>query len=130
MRSYVALRDQPVEMPPDTVNTLLIAGSSGQAMDWPGTTGSTNAGLALAHMVRFTGMSTVGAAINFIVNLVSTHAAAPSSGSSVTTGTSQGSTGNNIPVLGSRVLAIPAFSTGFSVAALSSGYVMAEIWKR
>lgn len=130
MRSYAALAAAPIETPPDTVNTLLIAGSSGQAMDWPGTSLVANAGLAGAHFVRFTGQSTVGAVINFVVNLVSTHAAAPSSGSSVTTGTSAGSTGNNMPVNGSRVFWVPPFSTGFSVAGLSSGYIWAEIWRK
>ena len=122
MRAYGALSpiDQ-IPQPPDRVNTLLIAGSSGQAMDW---------GSTLSQLVRFSGMSTAGAAINFIVNLVSTHAAAPSSGSSATTGTSAGSTGNNIPVMGSREFQIPAWSTGFSVAGLSSGYIMAEVWKK
>jgi hypothetical protein len=65
-----------------------------------------------------------------MVNLVSTHAAAPSSGSSNTTGTTAGSTGNNLPVMGTRTLQIPAWSTGFSVAALSSGYIMAEVWHK
>lgn len=122
MRAYAALHptDQ-TPLPPDTVQTLLIAGSSGQAMDWTST---------LSQLVRFTGLTTGNAQLNFMVNLVSTHAAVPSSGSSVTTGTTAGSTGNNLPVLGSRTFQVPAWSTGFSVAALSSGYVIAEVWRK
>jgi len=80
--------------------------------------------------VRFSGVSTAGATINFTVNLVSTHAAAPSSGTSVTTGTTAGSTGNSVPVHGSRTFQIPSWSTGYSVALLSSGYVFAEVWRK
>lgn len=130
MRTYGALNpiDQ-ISGPPDTVQTLLIAASSGQAMDWAGSTvGAASAG---AHLVRFSGISTAGAAINFMVNLVSTHCVAPSSGSSITTGTTEGSTGNNIPViLGARTFQIPAWSTGFSVAGLTSGYIFAEVWRK
>ena len=125
MRSYGTLHiNDQIPQPPDTVNTLLIEASSGQAMDWPVTFANG------AHQVRFSGMTTAGAQMNFFVNLVSTHAAAPSSGSSITTGTTEGSTGNNIPVMGARDFQIPPWSTGFSVAALSSGYVMAEIWRK
>lgn len=125
MRSYGTLHvNDQIPQPPDTVQTLLIAGSSGQAMDWADTFANG------AQQVRFSGVSTAGAALNFMVNLVSTHAAIPSSGSSVTTGTTVGSLGNNIPVHGSREFQIPPWSTGFSVAALSSGYVMAEVWRK
>jgi len=129
MRTYGALNpiDQ-ISMPADTITTLLVANSSGQASDWANSTvGAFDAG---AHLVRFTGASTAGVTLSFMVNLVSTHALIPSSGSSVTTGTSVGSTGNNIPVLGSRILQIPSWSTGFSVAAVSSGYIFAELWSK
>lgn len=129
MRAYGALSpiDQ-IPLPPDTVQTLLIAASSGQAMDWANSTiGSSD---VRAHLVRFTGFTTAGAQMNFMANLVSTHAGAPSSGTSITTGTSGGSTGNSIPVLGQGTFQIPPWSTGFSVAALSSGYVMVEVWKK
>ena len=129
MRTYGALNpiDQ-ISAPPDTVQTLLIAASSGQALDWAGDTVS--AARVGAHLVRFSGWSTAGAAINFVVDLVSTFAAAPTSGSSITTGTSVGSTGNRIPVTGTRMLQIPTWSTGYSVAALSSGYIFAEVWRK
>lgn len=103
-----------IPVPPDTVNTMLIASSSGQAMDWP--TGT--------QMARLSGMSTAGAAMNFFVNLYSTACAVPTTGSSVS------STGVVHPVMGSASFQIPGASTGFSVAALSSGYVMVECWKK
>src|SRR5690242_7012268 len=110
MRNYGTLN--PTDLTPnaaDTVNTLLIAGSSGQAMDWPAGTG----------IARFTGVSTSGALLNFMVNLWSTIAAAPSSGQ-VTS--SAGSTGYpSVPVNGRDIFQISGKSTGFSVAALSSG---------
>jgi hypothetical protein len=123
MRPYGSLNPlDNISLPPDTVNTLLMTGgSSAQAMDWPST---------LSQIVRFTGLTTGGAQFNFMVNLISTHANVPTSGSSVTTGTSAGSTGNSMPVFGAREFQIPSFSTGFSIAALTSGYVMAEIWRK
>ena len=120
MLSYGVLH--PIDLVPsvpDTIQTLLIAGSSGQAMDWAST---------LAQIVELSGVSTAGALLNFWVNLTSTRAAAPSSGTS--TGTLGGTTGVAIPVQGRRVMQIPGGSTGFSVAALSSGYVQAVLWRK
>lgn len=115
MRAYGARNPTDlIPAPPDTVNTLLIAGSSGQAMDWPADT----------DIARLTGISTAGATINFMVNLFSTMAAIPSSGSSAA------STGVNHTVMGSGMFQIPGGSTGFSVAALSSGYIGVECWKK
>lgn len=130
MRTYGALNpiDQ-ISLPPDTVQTVLLTGgSSGQAMDWANSTVGSTA--VSAQLVRFTGMTSGGAQFNFMANLISTHAAVPASGTSITTGTSVGSTGNNIPVLGVGMFQIPAFSTGYSVAAFTSGYVMAEVWRK
>lgn len=122
MRSYGAL--QPTDQtprPPDSVQTLFMTGgSSAQAIDWPST---------LSQLVEFTGMTSAGAEFGYTVNLVSTHAAVPSSGSSVTTGTTAGSTGNNLAVVGTARYQIPAWSTGWSAAAFSSGYVQAKIWR-
>lgn len=118
MRAYST--PQPydlVPVQPDAKQVLLIAGSSGQAMDWP--TG--------ANIVRFSGVSTAGATLNFHVNLESTLAAIPSSGSTASTAASSGIT---TPVMGERTLQIPRGSTGWSVAAHSSGYITAEVWKR
>lgn len=107
-------------VPPDTVLTLLIAGSSGQAMDWP-------SGSTAGCLVRASGVSTAGALLNFMLNLQSTHASAPASGSSVATT----AIGSNFPVVGGPgMFQLPGNSTGFSVAALSSGYVMLEMWKK
>lgn len=124
MRAYGALSpiDQ-IPLPADTVHTLLIAASSGQAMDWSGSTVSSTA--TGTQLVRFSGVTTAGALMNFWVDLASTNAAAPSSGLST-----QGTAGFGIPVQGNRIFQVPAGSTGFSVAALSSGYVNAEVWRK
>ena len=129
MRAYSALNpiDQ-IPLPPDTVQTLLLAGGTGQAFDWANSTvGSSD---ARAQIVRFTGVSTAGATLNFHVNLISTHAALPSSGTSITTGTTVGSTGNTMLVLGEGVYQIPPWSTGFSAIARTSGYVIADVWRK
>lgn len=121
MRAYGALTNG-IEGYPDTVHRILLTGgSSAQAMDW---------GSTLSQIARFTGMTTAGAAFTIFANLVSTHAAVPASGSSVTTGTTAGSTGNNLPVMTPRSFQIPAWSTGFSIAAYSSGFAIVEVWKR
>lgn len=119
MKAYGALNpiDQ-ISQPPDMVHTMLIAGSSGQAMDW---------GSTLAQLVRLTGLSTAGAAMNFLVSLNSTKAAAPSSG--LSTGSTSGDLVGMV-VMSQLTVQIPGGSTGFSVAALSSGYVRAEVWKK
>jgi hypothetical protein len=107
-----------IPQPPDTIQTLLIAASSGQAMDWAST---------LTQIVRISMQSTVGAAANCYVSLDSTRAAAPSSGNS--TGSTAGTLPSiPVPTVG-RFLQKPADSTGFSVAALSSGYVTVECWR-
>ena len=131
MRAYAALNpiDQ-IEQPPDTVHTMLLAGGTGQSRDWASSASSAGAAASNAHLVRFTGVTTAGAQFNFHVAMWSTHAALPSSGTSITTGTSIGSTANSIPVLGSRVLQIPSWSTGWSAIGRTSGYVMAEVWRK
>lgn len=115
MRPYGARSPtELIPVPPDTVNTLLIAGSSGQSMDWP----------AGAQIVRLTGQSTTGASMNFWVNLFSTAATVPATGSSVS------SSGVNHTVMTSHTFQVPGGSTGFSVAALSSGYISVECWRK
>lgn len=119
MKTYGALNpiDQ-ISQPPDMVHTMLVASSSGQAMDW---------GSTLSQLVRLTGMTTAGVAMNFLASLNSTKAAAP------TSGLSTGSTSGDLPgmvVIGQLTVQIPGGSTGFSVAALSSGYIRAEVWKK
>lgn len=132
MRSYQALHPtEQVPGPPDSVQTLLLAGGTAQAFDWPTSTGgaAADADAAEAHIVRFTGITTGGGTFNFHVALNSTHAELPSSGSSVTTGTTAGSTANSLPVISERTYQIPRWSTGWSAIARSSGYVIAEIWR-
>lgn len=133
MRSYSVLSPTfPQPQPPDNVSTLLLAAGVGQALDWTNSTGGAGSAASSvgAQIVRFTGMSTANAPILFMVNLVSTHANVPTSGTSATTGTSVASTGNSIPVWGSREFQIPSWSTGWSAAALTSGYVIAETWRK
>lgn len=123
MRSYSALTDRILGYPDTIHRILLTGGSSAQAMDWT----------TRPQVARFTGMTTAGGAFTIFANLVSTHAAVPTSGTSATTGTTAGSTGNNIPVgpnPGFREFLIPAWSTGFSVAGWSSGFAIVECWNR
>lgn len=132
MRTYGALFNS-IPQAPDTVQTLfLTGGSSAQALDWPNSTGgaAANASSAACHVVCFTGMTSAGAALGFSVNLMSTNASVPASGTSVTTGTTAGSTGNSIPVQGEAFFRIPSWSTGWSAASFSSGYVIAQIWRQ
>lgn len=121
MRAYGALT-RDIEGYPDTIHRILLTGgSSAQAMDW---------GSTLTQLARFTGMTTAGLAFTIFANLVSTHAAVPASGTSATTGTTAGSTGNNLPVMSARTFQVPAWSTGFSVASYSSGFAIVEVWRR
>lgn len=131
MRAYAALN--PIDLipqPPDTVHTMLLAATVAQSRDWESSASSAAAAAVAAHIVRFSGVSTAGVALNFHVNMVSAGAVLPASGTSITTGTTVNSTGNSIPVLGERTLQIPAWSTGWSAIARTSGYVMAEVWRK
>ena len=118
MRAYGALNpiDQ-IPQPPDTVQTMLLAASTPQNMDW---------GSTVAQLVRFTAISTGGVLMDANVNLRSSGAISPTSGTTITTDT----TGNSIPILGARTLQIPPGSTGWSAAAVSSGYIIAEQWRK
>jgi len=102
-----------VEVPPDTVHTMILAGGTAQAIDL--TTGT--------NIMRLTGLTTANAQLNFYANLNSTGASVPSSGATTA------STAINQPVLGSRTFQIPGGSTGYSLIAQTSGYVVAECWK-
>lgn len=127
MRPYGVLHPTDlVPAPPDTVQTfLLTGGSSAQGIDWQTSTGAVaNAGAAGVHIARFTGMSTAGTQFNFMVNLFSTGAIVPTSGTSVS------SSGVSHPVYGQATFQIPGGSTGYSVAALSSGNVVVEQWHK
>ena len=107
-----------IPAPADTTQTMLIESSSGQAMDWP-------SGSSAGGIVRFSGCSTAGVMLVFQVNLESTKAAAPSTGTST-----QGTTGFGETVVGQGSFQIPGASTGWSAAGLSSGYITAEFWKK
>lgn len=127
MRGYGTIHPtQFAPQPSDSVLTFLIAGSSGQASDWLSSAGSAvaNAGAAGVFLVRLTGVSTTGALLNFYTNLYSTAAAAPSSGFAF------GSTSANYPVQGQATYQVAGNSTGMSLAALSSGYVTVEYWRK
>lgn len=121
MRLYGTLHPtERATMPPDTCVTLSPAASSAAAADWP----------AGANMVELRGITTGGAQLNFYVNMHSTLVAYPGAGTTSATGTSAGSSGISIPVLGQRTLQIPGGSTGFSVISPTSGLIHAEVWKR
>lgn len=133
MRAYGALSPiDKIPLPPDTVQTMLLAAGTGQSFDWPNSTGGAAANAAEndCQLVRFTGMTSASAQLGFMVNLYSTQATVPTSGTSATTGTTAGSTGNSIPVLGSREFQVPGYSTGWSAISLTPGYVLVEIWKK
>ena len=118
MRTYAARSpiDQ-IPQPPDTVQTMLLAAATAQNMDW---------GSTLSQIVRFTAITTAGALSACNVNLVSSGAVSQTSGTTINTGTS----GTNIPVAGTRTLQIPPGSTGWSAAGASSGYIIAEQWRK
>lgn len=114
--------------PADTVTTFLMTGgSSAQASDWQstGSTAMTNAAAAGAHIVRITPLTTAGAAYMVMANLMSTGAAAASSGTSVS---SAGAA--NIPITGPTVFQIPGNSTGFSFFGYTSGLAIMEQWHK
>ena len=106
-------------IPADTVQTLLIASSSGQTIDLP----------SGANIGRFSGMTTAGAQMQFVLNIGTTKAAVPTSGQST-----HGTTGFGYQVHGQGQFQIPAAASGgssaWSVAAFSCGYVTGEFWKR
>ena len=102
-------------VPADTVNTILLAAATAQSMDYPTNT----------QIMRVTGLSSAGAQLNFYCNPMSTAAVLPTSGSSATTGSS----GNSVPVVGTRQFAVVS-STSFGLIAPTSGYVHVECWRR
>lgn len=134
MRTYASPSiPNNIPFPADSVQSMLLAAGVAQAFDWPNSTGgsASNATTAQAHIVRITFMTTAGVSMGGMVNLYSTNANAPTSGSSATTGTTSGSTGNSVPVIGqNNGYQIPGYSTGWSAAAPSSGWCIAEIWRR
>lgn len=117
--------DQLIPMPPDTVQTLLLAANVGQAMDWQTSTGAVaNAAAADVNFCRVSAFSSLGSTpLNIQVNLFSTMAASPSSGTTI------GSSGVSHPVNGQGWFRVPSSSTGWSACSISSGYVQMEQWR-
>ena len=116
-----------VTVTPDTVFTFALAAGVAQAQDWlsSASTAVANAAAAGAALVRLTGISSSGSPLLFAANLSCTAAAAPSSGLS-----SGGSTNANIIATGPTMYQVPGGSTGLSVCAASSGFVMVEQWDK
>lgn len=111
---------------PSTVITFLMTGgSSAQASDWPDDTGSAavNAAAAGIHLVRITPVSTSGGAFFCTANLYSTAASVPSSGITV-------STTSRVAIPSPREFQVTGGSTGFSIAAPTSGLVVVECWRK
>lgn len=117
-----------VPVPADKVVTLLMTGgSSAQALDWTSSAGTAvaNAAAAGVSLIRLTGMSSAGGTFGFTANLYSTAASVPSSGDA------NGSTSANFPVqTGPSAFQVTGNSTGYSLAAFTSGYVIVEMWKK
>ncbi len=114
MRVYGINPTEGIEVPPDTTITLILAANTAQAIDYQDNT----------HIMRLTGMSTANAQLCFYSNLNSTGAVVPSSGATTA------SSAINQPVIGTRVFQIPNDSTGYSLVAQTSGYVVAECWRK
>ena len=115
-----------IPVAPSTVITFLMTGgSSAQASDWPNDSGTAvaNAAAAGIHLVRITPMSTAGGTFFCTANLFSTAATVPTSGITV-------STTSIAAIPSARDLQVAGASTGFSVAAYTSGIVMVECWKK
>ena len=117
-----------IPSPADYVQTLLIAGSSGQAFDWPGSS-QTLPNSEDPHIVRFTGQSTAGVMMVFSANLQSTGCSVPTTANG-TGGLTTASSLSHALVIGQGSFQVPGNSTGGSVAALTSGYISIEMWRK
>lgn len=105
-----------IEVPPDTVGTLILTAGTASVADWP-------AGIGI---VCLSALSTAGATLNGWFNPVSTAANIPSTASSATTQTS-----NICPIVpGFRYFQVSTAATGFSFIANSSGVLQFECWKK
>lgn len=117
-------------LPPDIVQTMLLGAAAAQALDWFTTAGvaAANAAAAGVQIIALTGQTTANIQLNFSVNLYSTGAISPTSGTSVSTGGAV--PGVSHPVNGAAFFQVPGQSTGWSAIALTSGYVMCEQWHK
>src|SRR5258706_2592779 len=130
IRPFATLHPQDAwPMPPDIVQTLLLAAGTAQTVDWFSSAGTAaaNAGVAGVGIVVFTGQTTGNAALNFSLNLYSSGVISPTSGTSVNT---TGSSGVSHPVNGSAFFQIPAASTGLKAIALTSRDVIFQQWQK
>ena len=110
-----------IPVPADTITTfLLTGGSSAQAADFP--TG------AAGGIIRVTPFTTAGAGFLAHLCVGRTLAAVPAAGTTNSTAPSSGLSCNPIPFQMS--LQVPGGSTGYSVAAFTSGYVQVEYWRK
>lgn len=102
--------------PPDTVSTIVLTTST-QSLDYE----------AGAHVCRLTCMTSAGVEKGCYVNMMSTAAVAPTSGTTSSTANAVAA-----PVLGSRSLIVSTnISTGWSVIAnTAGGYLHAEFWRK
>jgi len=105
-----------IPIPSDVQAKFPLAANTPLAADWP----------AGSDIARVTGVTTLGGPLAFYFNDGSTKASSAAD-SSFTSGTSQ-SSGLSSYVVGSRDFQIPGTSTGFSLAAASSGVVSVEVW--
>ena len=121
-------------VPPDTQYTFLMTGgSSAQASDWlsSGSTTVANAAAAGIGVVRITPISTGTVPLYVTANLHSTYAAANLGTSSLSSGSVNASTNISYPIPETgRMFQVLGASTGFSVAAQTSGYIHVEVWKK
>jgi len=122
LRRYGAMNptDQ-IGLPADTLTTfLLTGGSSAQAADMPSG--------AAGGLARITSFTTAGAAFLAFACWESTRAAVAAAGTTNSSATSSGVTA--LPIQYQQLVQVPGGSTGFSVAAFTSGYVQVEFWRK
>lgn len=122
LRAYGSVNPlDDVPVPPDTVTTfLLTGGSSAQAADFP--TG------AAGGIMRVTPFTEVGGAFLAHLCIGSTRAAVATAGTTNSIAASSGVSA--LPIPSQSRFQVPGGSTGYSVAALSSGFVQVEYWKK
>ena len=108
-----------IPLPADVmIHFLMTGGSSAQSADYP--TG--------AQIMRITPYSTAGGSFFGFLCPGSTSAAVASSGTTQSSAASSGL--SSIPIPFQLSFQVPGGSTGFSIAAYTSGVVSVEFWKK
>lgn len=108
-----------IPVPPDVLSHFLMTGgSSAQSADYP--TG--------AQIMRITPYTTAGGSFFCFLCPGSTSATVASSGTTQSSAASSGV--SSIPIPFQLSMQIPGGSTGYSVAAYTSGVVSVEFWKK